>query len=329
MAVGLAISPPPARRRFSANAVPVGIFLVLAVIPLVALFTGGGYLVSLGARVMIFAVAAVALDLLLGYGGLISFGHAAFIGLGAYAVGILAAHGITDALVALPAALAASALYAFLTGIVCLRTTGVYFIMITLAFGQMAFFTATSLAPYGGDDGLTIAARNTFAGFALIKSERIFYYVVFAFLLGSYLFCRALVASRFGRVLRGAKENPVRMATIGFNVYRFQLAAYVIAGGLAGLSGFLLANATEFVSPAYMSWQRSGELIVMVLLGGMGSLNGAIIGTAAYLLTEEWLSGFTENWKVIFGPVLVVVVLFARGGLIGLWAEVKRRIGHG
>jgi branched-chain amino acid transport system permease protein len=278
---------------------------------------------------MIFAVAAVALDLLLGYGGLISFGHAAFIGLGAYAVGILAAHGITDALVALPAALAASALYAFLTGIVCLRTKGVYFIMITLAFGQMAFFTATSLAPYGGDDGLTIAARNTFAGFALIKNERAFYYVVFACLAASYLFCRALVASRFGRVLRGAKENHVRMATIGFNVYRFQLAAYVIAGALAGLSGFLLANATEFVSPAYMSWQRSGELIVMVLLGGMGSLNGAIIGTAAYLLTEEWLAGFTENWKVIFGPVLVLVVLFARGGLIGVWTELVRRIGRG
>jgi branched-chain amino acid transport system permease protein len=329
MAVGLAISPAPARGRWSANALPIGIFLVLAVIPLVALVTGGGYLVSLGARVMIFAVAAVALDLLLGYGGLISFGHAAFIGLGAYAVGILAAHGITDALIALPAALAISALYAFLTGIVCLRTTGVYFIMITLAFGQMAFFTATSLAPYGGDDGLTIAARSTFAGFALIKNERAFYYVVFACLAGSYLFCRALVASRFGRVLRGAKENPVRMATIGFNVYRFQLAAYVIAGALAGLSGFLLANATEFVSPAYMSWQRSGELIVMVLLGGMGSLNGAIIGTAAYLLTEEWLAGFTENWKVIFGPVLVVVVLFARGGLIGVWTELVRRIGRG
>jgi branched-chain amino acid transport system permease protein len=329
MAVGLAISPAPARGRWSANALPIGIFLVLAVIPLVALVTGGGYLVSLGARVMIFAVAAVALDLLLGYGGLISFGHAAFIGLGAYAVGILAAHGITDALIALPAALAISALYAFLTGIVCLRTTGVYFIMITLAFGQMAFFTATSLAPYGGDDGLTIAARSTFAGFALIKNERAFYYVVFACLAGSYLFCRALVASRFGRVLRGAKENPVRMATIGFNVYRFQLAAYVIAGALAGLSGFLLANATEFVSPAYMSWQRSGELIVMVLLGGLGSLNGAIIGTAAYLLTEEWLAGFTENWKVIFGPVLVLVVLFARGGLLGVWAELVRRFGRG
>jgi branched-chain amino acid transport system permease protein len=274
---------------------------------------------------MIFAIAAVALDLLVGYGGLISFGHAAFIGLGAYAVGILAAHGIGDALVSLPAALAVSALYAFLTGVVCLRTKGVYFIMITLAFGQMAFFTASSLAPYGGDDGLTIAARNTLAGLPLLKSEHALYYVVLACLLGTYLFCRALVASRFGRVLRGAKENPVRMAAIGFDVYRFQLAVHVIAGALGGLSGFLLANATEFVSPAYMSWQRSGELIVMLLLGGLGTLNGAIVGTVAYLLLEEWLSGFTENWKVIFGPLLVLVVLFARGGLIGLAFNLARR----
>jgi branched-chain amino acid transport system permease protein len=315
-----------ARGGLTAEALPVGIFLALAVLPIAALSTGSGYLISLGARVMIFAVAAVALDLLVGYGGLISFGHAAFIGLGAYAVGILAAHGISDALIALPAALAVSGLYAFLTGIVCLRTKGVYFIMITLAFGQMAFFTASSLAPYGGDDGLTIAARSTLAGFALIKGERAFYYVVLGCLLGSYLFCRALVVSRFGRVLRGAKENPIRMAAIGFPVYRFQLATYVIAGMLGGLSGFLLANATEFVSPAYMSWQRSGELIVMVLLGGLGSLDGAIIGTAAYLLTEEWLAGFTENWKVIFGPVLVLIVLFARGGLIGLATGVVRRL---
>jgi branched-chain amino acid transport system permease protein len=319
----------PARGKVTAEALPIGIFLVLVVLPLIAMATGGGYLVSLGARVMIFAVAAVALDLLLGFGGLISFGHAAFIGLGAYAVGILAAHGISDVLIALPAALVVSALFALLTGIVCLRTRGVYFIMITLAFGQMVFFTASSLAPYGGDDGLTIAARNTLLGFPVIKNDRAFYYVVFVCLLGSYLFCRALVASRFGRVLRGAKENPVRIGTIGFDVYRFQLVGYVIAGTLAGLSGFLLANATEFVSPAYMSWQRSGELIIMVLLGGLGTLNGAIIGTAAYLLTEEWLSGYTENWKVIFGPVLVIVVLFARGGLIGLATQLVRRHGRG
>jgi branched-chain amino acid transport system permease protein len=320
--------PAPARASLRAQILPIGIFLVLALLPLVALATGSGYLVSLGARIMIFAIAAVALDLLLGYGGLISFGHAAFIGLGAYAVGILAAHGFADALIALPAALAVSALYALLTGIVCLRTQGVYFIMITLAFGQMVYFTASSLAPYGGDDGLTIAARSTLLGFPFLKNDRAFYYVVLGCLLMSYLFCRALVASRFGRVLRGAKENAVRMGTIGFDVYLFQLTGYVIAGALAGLAGFLLANAAEFVSPAYMSWQRSGELIVMVLLGGLGTLNGAIIGTAAYLLTEEWLSGYTENWKVIFGPVLVLVVLFARGGLLGLASAVARRLGR-
>jgi branched-chain amino acid transport system permease protein len=320
----LSISPKAERRKL--DWLPLVIFVAFAALPLVAPLIGGGHLLSLAARMMILAIAAVALDLLVGYGGLISFGHAAFVGLGAYAVGILAAHGIDDALVSLPAALVVSGLYALLTGVVCLRTKGVYFIMITLAFGQMAFFTASSLAPYGGDDGLTIAARNTVGGLSLLKNEHAFYYVVLTSLTGSYLFCRALVASRFGRVLRGAKENPVRVAAVGFDVYRFQLATYVIAGALGGLSGFLLANATEFVSPAYMSWQRSGELIVMVLLGGLGTLDGAIVGTVAYLLLEEWLSGLTENWKVIFGPLLVLVVLFARGGLLGLAAELARRL---
>jgi len=329
MPASLAASFARPRGGLPAGMLPAGIFLVLALLPILALFTGGSYLVSVGARVMIFAIAAVALDLLVGYGALISFGHAAFIGLGAYAVGILSVYGITDALVSLPAALAVSAAYAFLTGIVCLCTKGVYFIMITLAFGQMAFFTASSLAPFGGDDGLTIAARNTVLGFPLLRNERAFYYVVLLCLLGTYLFCHGLVASRFGRVVRGAKENPVRVATLGFDVYRFQLATYVIAGALAGLAGFLLANAAEFVSPAYMSWQRSGELIVMVLFGGLGSLDGAIIGAAAYLLTEEWLSGVTEHWKVIFGPVLVLIVLFARGGLIGLTSAVVRRFSRG
>ncbi len=326
MPASLAASPIRRREGFPAATLPATIFLVLALLPTVTWITGGSYLISVGSRVMIFAIAAVALDLLVGYAALISFGHAAFIGLGAYAVGILSAYGFTDALVSLPVALAVSAAYAFLTGLVCLRTKGVYFIMITLAFGQMAFFTASSLAPFGGDDGLTIAARNTFAGFPVLRNERVFYYIVFFCLLGTYLFCRALVASRFGRVVRGAKENPIRVSTLGFDVYRFQLATYVIAGALAGLSGFLLANAAEFVSPAYMSWQRSGELIVMVLLGGLGSLDGAVIGAAVYLLTEEWLSAFTENWKVIFGPVLVLIVLFARGGLLGLTSALARRI---
>jgi len=325
-AVAAPAGKPPAVRLLEREILPIVMFLLFALIPALARMVGEGYLLSLCARVMIFAIAAVSLDLLVGCGGLISFGHAAFIGLGAYAVAILSVHGMRDALISLPAAISASALFALLTGFVCLRTKGVYFIMITLAFGQMAFFTASSLAPYGGDDGLTIAARNTVAGFALLRSERSFYYLAFASLLGTYLFCRVLVGSRFGRVFRGAKENAVRVQTIGFDVYRFQLIGYVIAGALAGLSGFLLANATEFVSPAYMSWQRSGELIVMVILGGLGSLHGAILGTAAYLLLEEGLSDITENWKVIFGPLLVLTVLFARGGLLGACNGLTRKL---
>ena len=297
---------------------PVLIFIALAAVPLVAIYGAQTYVLDLFSRIMIFAIAAVALDFLIGYGGLISFGHAAFVGLGAYAVGILSVHEFTDALIALPVALAASALFALATGAVCLRTQGVYFIMITLAFSQMVFFTASSLAPYGGDDGLTVRARDTIAGFALMRDPRSFYYVVFACLLVTYLLCRALIASRFGRVFCGARENPIRMASIGYNIFRYQLVAYVIAGAFGGLSGFLLANAAEFVSPAYMSWQRSGELVIMVLLGGTGTLCGAVMGAAVFVLAEEWLSGLTEHWKMFFGPLLVLIVLFARGGLIGL-----------
>ncbi len=314
----VALPAPAVPSRWSADVVaPVLIFIALAALPLATIYGTETYVLALFTRIMIFAIAAVALDLLIGYGALISFGHAAFIGVGAYAVGILSAHGIGDALTALPVALVASGLFAFATGVVCLRTRGVYFIMITLAFSQMAFFTAASLAPYGGDDGLTIRARDTIAGFAVMHDERAFYYIVFACLLATFLLCRALIASRFGRVFRGARENETRMASIGYEVFRYQLVAYVIAGAIGGLSGFLLANSTEFVSPAYMSWQRSGELVIMVLMGGMGTLYGAIMGAAAFLLAEEWLSGLTEHWKMIFGPLLILIVLFARGGLVG------------
>jgi branched-chain amino acid transport system permease protein len=296
--------------------VPLVLFAGFALLPLAA--GGRAYLLSLFMRIMIFAIAAIGLDLILGYGGLISFGHAAFIGIGAYAVGILAAHGIHDGAIALVTALAAAALFAFLTGLVCLRTRGVYFIMITLAFAQMAFFTASSLAPYGGDDGLTIHMRDTMFGFPLLENAHAFYYLVLAFLIASYALCRALIASRFGRVVRGARENPARMAAIGFDTMRFQLVAYVVSGALGGLAGFLLANATDFVSPAYMSWQRSGDLLIMVIFGGMGRLYGAVIGALAYLLLEERLADFTENWKVIIGPLLVIVAVYARGGLVGV-----------
>ena len=307
------------RRRFAVADIPaLVVFAGFALVPAAAVLGAETYILGLFIRVMIFSIAALGLDLLVGYGALVSFGHAAFVGLGAYAVGILAAHGFNEAILSLPSALLLATLFALTTGAVCLRTKGVYFIMITLAFGQMAYFTASSLAPYGGDDGLTIHVRNTLFGLAVLDRERLFYYFVFALLVGAYLLCRAIVGSRFGRVFRGARENPTRLATVGFDVYRFQLAGYAFSGALGGLSGFLLANATNFVSPAYMSWQRSGELIIMVLLGGLGRLYGAVIGAVAFILIEEWLSGLTEHWKMIFGPFLVLVVLFARGGLVGV-----------
>ena len=300
---------------------PIAIFLAFALLPVAAAFEAETYLLGLFMRVMIFAIAALGLDLLVGYGALVSFGHAAFIGIGAYAVGILASHGITEASISLPVALAAATAFACLTGAISLRTRGVYFIMITLAFGQMAYFFAGSLAPYGGDDGLTIHARNTLLGFAAFKHERLFYYIVLACLIGCYGLCRAVVVSRFGRVFRGARENATRMASLGFEIHHYQLAAYAISGALGGLAGFLLANASDFVSPAYMSWQRSGELIIMIIFGGLGTLHGAILGTLVFLLLGEWLSGLTEHWKMIFGPLLVLVVLLARGGLIGLASQ--------
>jgi branched-chain amino acid transport system permease protein len=318
---------PPYKQR---SAWPfASIVLIFALVPPAAALTGQHYLVDLSTRILIFAIAAMALDLLIGYGGLISFGHAAFIGVGAYAVGILSAEGVNEMAISLPAAVLASMLFAWITGLVCLKTKGASFIMITLAFGQMAYFVAISLAAYGGDNGQSMNGRNTLAGFPILKSDVALFYAALLFLAGTYAACAAAVQSRFGRVLRGAKENAGRIAAIGFNVKRFQLAAYLIAGAIGGLSGFLLANSTEFVSPAYMSWQRSGELIVMVILGGAGTLYGAIIGASAYLLAEELLSGLTENWKVLFGPLLILIALSGSGGLTALAMRLKRGFGRG
>jgi len=322
--------------------VPLAIFAVFAAAPILAPASGAeGYVLSLLTRVMIFGIAAMSLDLILGYGAMVSFGHAAFLGIGAYSVGILASHGTEDALIQVPVALVGSAAFAFVTGAISLRTRGVYFIMITLAFGQMLFFLATSLAAYGGDDGMTLPSRSLVAGSVLLENDTAFYWVSLLCLLGTYALSRAIVASRFGRVLRGAKENAVRMQAIGFHPFRYQLAAYVISGMIAGLAGCLMANQAEFVSPAFMTWQRSGELIFMVVLGGLASLHGAIIGAALFLLLEEFLpeilhaasfmmddafrSHLAENWKMVFGPILILIVLLARGGIVGL----LRRGHHG
>jgi branched-chain amino acid transport system permease protein len=297
---------------------PVLLFAALALVPAAARFGAESYILSLMTRVVVLGLAAMSLDLLVGYAGLVSFGHAAFLGIGAYAVGILSAEGIDDGALQLAAALAGSALFALATGAVSLRTRGVSFIMITLAFGQMMFFLATSLAGYGGDDGTTLSSRSRVFGRDLLASDTVLYYVALACLAGIYALCRMIVASRFGRVLSGARENAIRMEAIGFQPFRYRLVAYVLAGMIAGLAGWLLANQTGFVSPAIMSWQRSGDLIFMVVLGGQGSLHGAILGAVAFLLAEDVLAHFTEHWRIVFGPLLVLAVLFARGGLIGL-----------
>ena len=320
-----AASAPPSPRVPLNAVLPLAILLVLALAPIAAAFGAQGYILSLLTRVMIFGIAAMSLDLILGYGAMVSFGHAAFLGIGAYAAGILSSHGFDDLLVQIPVTLAASAAFAFVTGAISLRTKGVYFIMITLAFGQMLFFLATSLASYGGDDGLTLSSRSRLAGLPVFGSDLGLYYGVLLILAGTYGFYRTLVASRFGRVLRGAKANAVRMAALGLHPFRYQLTAYVISGMTAAMAGLLLANQAEFISPATMSWQRSGELIFMVVLGGLGSLHGAVMGAAAFLLLEEFLPDITEHWQMIFGPLLILVVLFARGGISSL----LRRGAHG
>ena len=282
---------------------------------------GQGYTMTLLARAMILAMAAVSLSVLVGGAGLVSLGHAAPLGVGAYAVVALDAAGVTEGLVVLPGAAAAAALFALATGAVAIRTSGVHFIMITLAFGQMAFFTAGSLTAYGGDDGYTLYGRTELFGTRLLEDRLGFHWVCLGLLVAVLLLCLLLLASRFGRVLRASRENPLRVRAAGFEPYPFRLLAYALMGAVAGLAGALLANATEFVAPSYMAWQRSGDLLFMAILGGLGSLPGAVAGALAIVLLEEWLSELTEHWRLIFGPLLILSVLFLRGGLAGLPAQ--------
>jgi len=290
---------------------PVAVFAALAALPFLGF--GGSYELTLLARIMILALAAVSLSFLIGGAGLVSLGHAASMGFGAYAVAILDAHGITGIGIVLPVAVGSAMLFSLATGAVAIRTAGVNFIMITLAFGQMAYFTASSLAGYGGDDGYTLYARTRVFGEGWLGNRLVFHFLCLGLLVVTWLKCRMLLASRFGRVLRAARESAVRVRAVGFDPYPYRLVAYAFAGGFGGLAGFLFANATEFVSPAAIAWQRSGELLFMVILGGSGSLHGAILGAIAFVLLEEWVHS-----KLIIGPLLVLAVLFLRGGIAGL-----------
>jgi branched-chain amino acid transport system permease protein len=309
------------------NARNVVVALVLAGLLLLPLYTsmsGNVFALTLFTRIVIFALAAVSLNLIMGYGGMMSFGHAAYLGIGGYAVGILAAEGIGSGFIQWPVALAASALFALVIGALSLRTRGVYFIMITLAFAQMAYYVASGLSRYGGDDGLTIYKRSTFDGLINLSNRVQFYYLCLACLLGGIYLVWRIVNSRFGLVVQGLRSNEQRMQAIGFPATRFRLVCFVISGTLCGLAGALLANNTDFVSPASMYWTRSGDLMVMVILGGMGSLFGPVIGAIVYLMLEEFLSQVTEYWALIMGPLLLLIVLFGRGGIVGVLGRFSR-----
>jgi branched-chain amino acid transport system permease protein len=291
---------------------------VLALVPIYAVLTGDTFAMTLFTRVLILALGAVSLNLIMGYGGMVSFGHAAYLGIGGYAVGILAKEGIASGFVQWPVAIAVSALYALVVGALSLRTRGVYFIMITLAFAQMIYYVAIGLDRYGGDDGLTIYKRSQFAGLLDLQNKAVFYYLCLALLVASVYLVACIVNSRFGLVIRGARSNDRRMQAIGFPTFRYRLVCFVIAGALCGLAGALLANHTNFISPALMHWTRSGDLIVMVVLGGLGSLFGPLIGAAAFLVLEEGLSRLTEYPALILGPLLLLVAIYVNGGIEGL-----------
>lgn len=325
--------------------------VVLALFPYFGYVWGQTYLVSLVAKMLIFAIAAVSLDLILGYGGMVSFGHAAYIGLGAYAVAVWSKYGVDNGYLQLVCAIAGSALVALFIGAISLRTSGVYFIMITLAFTQMLYYLGISLEPFGGDDGMN-TRRSDFSlralGLDFTLNDNVFtcekrvdkdckvddrdgaaiYYASYIALIAAVWLCRRLVHSRFGMVIRGAMSNPVRMQALGFPIYRYRLAAFVIAGTICGVAGFLFANHQQFLSPVYMNWIRSGDFLIMVILGGVGTIYGAVIGAIGLLTLEEILEGYVgkDYWQMVLGPMLVMLVLFANRGIYSLLPHQMRGV---
>lgn len=291
------------------------LFGLLLAMPFLLPLVGSGYLTGLIIKAMLLAIAAISLDLLVGHGGMISLGHAAFVGVGAYATAIALENGVDDIFMLLVITLVITGIVALLTGSLALRTSGVYFLMITLAFGQMTYFTLTSLAAYGGDDGLTLWSLATVFGSNVLQKGNGLYFLVLATLFATWWGVFRISRSRFGRVLRAARDNPGRAEVMGYSVVRFRLIAYVIAAMIAGISGLLLVQHAEFVSPALATWQRSGDLIVVVVLGGLGTRNGAILGAFFIVMVEEILGSIFHEWRLFYGLLLVAMVLFAKGGI--------------
>jgi branched-chain amino acid transport system permease protein len=305
------------------------IVLVVALLafPLAANHLGQEFYVGMVSRLLIFALAATSLNLLLGFGGMVSMGHAAYLGAGAYTVGILMHHGVMSAWVSWPTAVLVGALLAFLIGLVSLRTKGVYFIMITLAFAQMIYFIFVGLKEYGGEDGLSMAQRSS-TGLLDLGADTSFYYVVLALTSISMFLVYRLVNSHFGRVLQALKQNEIRMEAIGFPVMRYKLVCFVITGAMASLAGALLANQNMMVSPSLVHWTQSGSLMVMVILGGTGYFFGGAIGAVVMLVLEEVLSAYTIHWQLIVGALLLAVVLLLPNGLASLVQRFNKRGGE-
>jgi branched-chain amino acid transport system permease protein len=287
------------------------------------------YYLSFASRIFVYALAATSLNLVLGYGGMISFGHAAFVGTGAYVSSILLAEGVASAWIGWPAAVATSVLVALVIGAVSLRTRGVYFIMITLAFAQVVFFLVNSMKAYGGDEGLSLPGRAT--GLP-IDSDIGFYYVALGLLAAAVYGLHRLARSRFGRVIQAIRENEARAEAIGFPVYRYKLVCFVIAGAAGGLAGALLASHGKYVNPNVLHWTQSGTLMVMVILGGVGRLWGGVVGAAALLGLEDLIANHRIEWIAVLlpnyqqhaslgvGAVLLAIVLFAPRGISGIFA---------
>lgn len=312
-----------------------GIILISLLITAIGLYVSGeSYYVNLVSRVVIFAIAGVGLNLALGYGGMVSLGHAAFFGLGAYVSGIAAFHfgessefitgigGTNQMLMIWLITILVTALIALFIGLISIRTTGVYFIMITLAFAQMIYYFAISLPTYGGEDGLLMLARNQFP-FIESDNEISFFAICFGILSLSLWLTSRIMSARFGAALDVARMNDVRLATAGINPYPIKLIAFVLSAIITGLAGALFADLNRFVSPDLISWQMSGEIIIFILLGGVGRLYGPVIGATLFVLLETFIGGYTEHWKLFLGLILLIIVLFAKGGLMQILAGDK------
>ena len=299
------------------------VLLALIALPFVANVFGEAFYIALATRILIFALAATSLNLILGFGGMVSFGHAAFLGVGAYTVVILSQMGVVDAWVAWPTAMVVAGLFALLIGAVSLRTQGVYFIMITLAFAQMMYYLVVSFKAYGGDDGMSLPARSRI-GFLDMSNDAHFYYVTLLACVAVLVLIARVLNARFGHVLQAIRENEVRMQSLGYAVFRYKLCAFVMSGALAGLAGALLANQSGFVSPAMMQWSQSGMLMMMVILGGVGHLYGGVWGAIVFLLLEETLSHFTIHWQLGLGALLLMVVLLLPNGLTSALTHLRK-----